>query len=119
MRLSRACLDAGLISTCGVAGDPLQVLARESRFHDVLVLPGNANLAQRVSLGWQNLPVPVIAVLEGCYGGGMQIALGADVRIASHDCKLSIMEAKWGLVPDMAGLVALRQIMPWGSKPCC
>lgn len=76
-------------------------------------LPGNANLAQRVSLGWQNLPVPVIAVLEGCcYGGGMQIALGADVRIASHDCKLSIMEAKWGLVPDMAGLVALRQIMP-------
>lgn len=76
-------------------------------------LPGNANLAQRVSLGWQTLPVPVIAVLEGCcYGGGMQIALGADVRIASHDSKLSIMEAKWGLVPDMAGLVALRQIMP-------
>ncbi|MFB2800559.1 MULTISPECIES: crotonase/enoyl-CoA hydratase family protein [Shewanella] len=76
-------------------------------------LPGNANLAQRVSLGWQGLPVPVIAVLEGCcYGGGMQIALGADFRIASPDSKLSIMEAKWGLVPDMAGLVALRQIMP-------
>ena len=76
-------------------------------------LPGNANLAQRVSLGWQRLPVPVIAVLEGCcYGGGMQIALGADFRIASKDSKLSIMEAKWGLVPDMAGLVALRQIMP-------
>ncbi|PHY61154.1 crotonase/enoyl-CoA hydratase family protein [Shewanella xiamenensis] len=76
-------------------------------------LPGNANLAQRVSLGWQRLPVPVIAVLEGCcYGGGMQIALGADFRIASPDSKLSIMEAKWGLVPDMAGLVALRQIMP-------
>ncbi|GGQ32575.1 crotonase/enoyl-CoA hydratase family protein [Shewanella litoralis] len=76
-------------------------------------LPGNANLAQRVSLGWQRLPIPVIAVLEGCcYGGGMQIALGADIRIASSNCKLSIMEAKWGLVPDMAGLVALRQIMP-------
>ena len=76
-------------------------------------LPGNANLAQRVSLGWQRLPVPVIAVLEGCcYGGGMQIALGADFRIASPDSKLSIMEAKWGLVPDMAGLVTLRQIMP-------
>jgi len=76
-------------------------------------LPGNANLAQRVSIGWQRLPVPVIAVLEGCcYGGGTQIALGADIRIATPSCQLSIMEAKWGLVPDMAGLVALRQIMP-------
>ncbi|MGL5408438.1 MAG: crotonase/enoyl-CoA hydratase family protein [Shewanella sp.] len=76
-------------------------------------LPGNANLAQRVSLGWQRLPVPVIAVLDGCcFGGGMQIALGADIRIASANSQLSIMEAKWGLVPDMAGLVALRQIMP-------
>ncbi|MCH1930907.1 crotonase/enoyl-CoA hydratase family protein [Shewanella sp. A25] len=76
-------------------------------------LPGNANLAQRVSIGWQRLPVPVIAVLDGiCYGGGMQIALGADIRIAHKDTQLSIMEAKWGLVPDMAGLAALRQIMP-------
>ncbi|MGL5392500.1 MAG: crotonase/enoyl-CoA hydratase family protein [Shewanella sp.] len=76
-------------------------------------LPGNANLAQRVSLGWQRLPVPVIAVLDGCcFGGGMQIALGADIRIASENSQVSIMEAKWGLVPDMAGLVALRQIMP-------
>ncbi|WP_394130264.1 crotonase/enoyl-CoA hydratase family protein [Shewanella maritima] len=76
-------------------------------------LPGNANLAQRVSVGWQRLPIPVIAVLEGfCYGGGTQIALGADYRIAGKDAQLSIMEAKWGLVPDMAGLVGLRQIMP-------
>ncbi|ABZ78334.1 Enoyl-CoA hydratase/isomerase [Shewanella halifaxensis HAW-EB4] len=76
-------------------------------------LPGNANLAQRVSIGWRRLPVPVIAVLEGvCYGGGMQIVLGADFRIADPDCKMSIMEAKWGLVPDMAGLVGLRELMP-------
>ncbi|MGS0680333.1 crotonase/enoyl-CoA hydratase family protein [Shewanella sp. 125m-7] len=76
-------------------------------------LPGNANLAQRVSIGWRRLPVPVIAVLEGvCYGGGMQIVLGADFRIASADCKMSIMEAKWGLVPDMAGLAGLRELMP-------
>ncbi|WP_445946472.1 crotonase/enoyl-CoA hydratase family protein [Shewanella sp.] len=75
-------------------------------------LPGNANLAQRVSLGWQRLPVPVIAVIEGiCYGGGMQIVLGADIRIASDNAKLSIMEAKWGLVPDMAGLAGLRQLI--------
>jgi enoyl-CoA hydratase/carnithine racemase len=76
-------------------------------------LPGNANLAQRVSIGWSRLPMPVIAVIEGyCYGGGMQIALGADFRIASPGAKLSVMEAKWGLVPDMAGLVSLRNIMP-------
>jgi enoyl-CoA hydratase/carnithine racemase len=75
-------------------------------------LPGNANLAQRVSLGWQRLPVPVIAVIEGvCYGGGMQIVLGADIRIAADTAKLSIMEAKWGLVPDMAGLAGLRQLV--------
>lgn len=76
-------------------------------------LPGNANLAQRVSIGWRRLPVPVIVVLEGvCYGGGMQIALGADFRIAAPTCKLSIMEARWGLVPDMAGFVGLRELMP-------
>ncbi|WP_076412016.1 crotonase/enoyl-CoA hydratase family protein [Shewanella sp. UCD-KL12] len=75
-------------------------------------LPGNANLAQRVSVGWRRLPVPVIAVIEGCcFGGGMQIALGADIRIASKEAKLSIMEAKWGLVPDMAGLVSLREVV--------
>ncbi|AQS40353.1 enoyl-CoA hydratase/carnithine racemase [Shewanella psychrophila] len=75
-------------------------------------LPGNANLAQRVSIGWRRLPVPVIAVLDGvCFGGGMQIALGADFRIASRDAELSIMEAKWGLVPDMAGLVSLREVV--------
>lgn len=76
-------------------------------------LPGNANLAQRISLGWRQLPVPVIAAIEGCcFGGGMQIALGADFRLVSNTAQFSIMEAKWGLLPDMAGLVTLREIMP-------
>ncbi|RYV04271.1 enoyl-CoA hydratase [Shewanella sp. OPT22] len=76
-------------------------------------LPGNANLAQRVSINWQRLPVPVIAKISGhCYGGGMQIALGADFRIVSPDSDFSIMESKWGLMPDMAGLANLRHIMP-------
>ncbi|MFP9133788.1 crotonase/enoyl-CoA hydratase family protein [Shewanella algae] len=76
------------------------------------LLPGNANLAQQVSVTWRELPVPVIAVLDGrCYGGGLQIALGADFRIAANDAELSIMEAKWGLVPDMGGLVSLREIL--------
>ncbi|CAM4157553.1 crotonase/enoyl-CoA hydratase family protein [Pseudoalteromonas byunsanensis] len=65
-------------------------------------LPGNANLAQRVCLGWRNLPVPVIALIDGnCFGGGMHIALGADYRIATPRAKLAIMESRWGLCPDM------------------
>ncbi len=74
-------------------------------------LPGNANLAQRVSLNWQRLAVPVICVIKGhCFGGGMQIALGADFRIADSGSDFSIMETRWGLLPDMAGLVNLRHI---------
>jgi enoyl-CoA hydratase/carnithine racemase len=71
------------------------------------------NIFQEVSLCWRDLPVPVIAVIHGaCYGGGTQIALGADIRIAAPDAQLSIMEMKWGLVPDMAGTVTLRELMP-------
>jgi len=75
--------------------------------------PGQANLAQRVSVGWRQLKVPVIMALHGkCWGGGMQIALGADYRIASQDCSLAIMEARWGLIPDMGGTLGLQQCMP-------
>ncbi|MCG9695537.1 crotonase/enoyl-CoA hydratase family protein [Shewanella sp. Isolate11] len=90
-----------------VMSSPLQALKLLFKW-----LPGQANLAQQVSIGWRRLPVPVICALEGiCYGGGMQIALGADIRVASPDCRLSIMEAKWGLVPDMAGFVGLRELV--------
>ncbi|QZS52602.1 crotonase/enoyl-CoA hydratase family protein [Rhodococcus opacus] len=62
-----------------------------------------ANFAQRAAYDWSSVPVPVIAAISGnCFGGGIQIALGADIRIAAPDAKLSIMEVKWGLVPDMA-----------------
>lgn len=62
-----------------------------------------ANLAQTAALGWRELPVPVIAAIHGaCFGGGLQIALGADVRIAAPDARLSVMEVALGLVPDMA-----------------
>ncbi len=75
-------------------------------------LPGNANLAQNVSIGWRKLKIPVIAAIHGrCWGGGLQIALGADFRIASKDSSFSIMEAKWGLIPDMSGTLALRDCM--------
>ena len=60
------------------------------------------SLFQRVCLVWRDVPIPVIAVLEGhCIGAGLQLALACDVRISSPNCQLSIMEAKWGLVPDM------------------
>ena len=75
-------------------------------------LPGNANLAQRVSYNWRKIPVPVIMVIHGrCWGGGMQIALGADFRLANPDASLSVMEGKWGLIPDMAGNLVLREIV--------
>jgi enoyl-CoA hydratase/carnithine racemase len=61
-----------------------------------------ANAAQRPCTDWIDLPVPVVAAIHGaCFGGGLQIALGADVRIAAPDARLSVMEVKWGLVPDM------------------
>ena len=75
-------------------------------------LPGNANLAQRVSVGWRRLPVPVIFALHGrCWGGGLQIALGGDFRLASPDCSVAVMESRWGLVPDMAGNLVLRELL--------
>lgn len=71
------------------------------------------NIFQEVSLVWRELQAPVIAAIHGnCFGGGMQIALGADFRIAAPDAKLSIMEVKWGLIPDMGGTLLLRELMP-------
>ena len=71
------------------------------------------NFAQRPAMVWKRMPVPVIAALHGvAYGGGAQIALGADIRIASPDTKMSIMEIKWGLIPDMSISQTLRDIVP-------
>lgn len=71
------------------------------------------NLFQEVAWCWRRLPVPVIAVIHGyCYGGGVQIALGADFRFTTPDCEFSLLEAKWGLVPDMTGTVTLRELLP-------
>lgn len=75
--------------------------------------PWNPNLAQKVSVGWRRLRVPVIAAIQGnCLGGGLQIALGADFRLVHPQAQLSIMEAKWGIIPDMGGTLALRELLP-------
>ena len=62
----------------------------------------DANYAQRVTYGWRSLPVPVIAALRGaCMGGGLQLALAADMRIADPSTRMAVMEIRYGLVPDM------------------
>ncbi|MCW2999629.1 MAG: Enoyl-CoA hydratase [Solirubrobacterales bacterium] len=72
-----------------------------------------SNLAQHVCTGWIDLRVPVIAAIHGnCFGGGMQIALGADIRIAAPDARLSILEIRWGLVPDMGITQTLPRLLP-------
>ena len=76
-------------------------------------LPWRANLAQRVCVGWRCLSLPVFAAIHGrCWGGGLQVALGADFRIVEPEASLSIMEGKWGLIPDMGGTLALRELTP-------
>jgi enoyl-CoA hydratase/carnithine racemase len=61
------------------------------------------NYFQRPAYEWIRLPVPVIAAIHGnCLGGGLQIALAADIRVCAPDAKLSVMESKWGLIPDMS-----------------
>ncbi|WP_285410912.1 crotonase/enoyl-CoA hydratase family protein [Variovorax sp. efr-133-TYG-130] len=72
---------------------------------------GIANAAQQVAMAWREVPVPVIAAVHGvAFGGGLQVALGADIRVVAPDTKLSVMEIKWGLVPDMAGMVLMREL---------
>lgn len=74
---------------------------------------GLANKPQQAAWGWRELPVPVIAAVHGvAFGGGLQLALGADIRCVAPDVKLSVMEMKWGLVPDMAGMALMRKLMP-------
>jgi len=75
--------------------------------------PGSvANFAQRAAYVWTEMPVPVIAAVHGvAFGGGLQIALAADIRLVAPDAQLSIMEIKWGLIPDMTGSQTLRHLV--------
>src|SRR5947199_7253893 len=73
---------------------------------------GQANFAQQAVWGWRQLPVPVIAAVHGvAFGGGFQLALGADIRLLAPDARMSIMEIKWGLVPVMAGTPILASLV--------
>ncbi len=70
------------------------------------------NRFQDWSMAWREVPAPVIAAVHGnCFGAGLQLALGADLRIATADAQLCVMEVKWGLVPDMGGSALLRELV--------
>ncbi len=70
------------------------------------------HMAQQVCWVWQEVPVPVIAAVHGhALGGGIQIALGADIRIVHPDTQLSVREVHWGLIPDMTGTLMLARLV--------
>ncbi|MBD8868679.1 crotonase/enoyl-CoA hydratase family protein [Nocardioides donggukensis] len=70
------------------------------------------NTFQEACWAWRRLPVPVIAAVEGhCYGGGIQIALAADFRIAAPDSQWSVLEGRWGIIPDMTGVRSLAELV--------
>lgn len=88
----------------GVLGGDARDLTRRTH--------GLANFPQQAVWGFRQLPVPVIAAIQGvAFGGGFQLALGADIRLLTPDARMSIMEIKWGLVPDMAGTPILASLV--------
>ncbi len=73
---------------------------------------GNSNDFQQVAMLWRKLAVPVIAAVHGvCFGGGLQIASGADIRVVAPDARMAVMEMKWGLIPDMGGYALWRGLV--------
>lgn len=73
---------------------------------------GAANLAQYAVLQWRDAPVPVIAAIHGfAFGGGFQLPLATDVRLVHPDTRMSLMELKWGLIPDMGGMALLKPML--------
>ncbi|MFK7837062.1 MAG: crotonase/enoyl-CoA hydratase family protein [Sulfitobacter sp.] len=73
---------------------------------------GTTNQWQEVAMIWHRMEIPVIAAIHGvCFGAGMQLALGADVRIAAPGTRFAVMEMKWGIVPDMGGMVLLPKLV--------
>ena len=74
--------------------------------------PGGSNRAQHAVMVWREIPVPVIAAVHGvAFGGGYQLQLSADMRFVTPDARLSVLEIKWGLIPDMAGMALLRGLV--------
>ncbi len=100
-RAFSAGLDVASFQGIGEGGD---LLARE---------PGKAaNFAQSAAYLFTELPMPVLAAVHGvAYGAGLQLALASDIRFVAPDARLSVMEIKWGLIPDMSGSQTLRHLV--------
>jgi len=104
-RMFCAGLDFG--SFAAMAGDDgASSTSLEPRTH------GLCNKPQYAAYAWHEAPVPVIVAIQGgALGGGLQIALGGDIRIAAPDAKIAIAETQWGLVPDMSGMARVRRLV--------
>lgn len=95
----------------GKRGSVLPAASRDN--DDPSLIPGKiTHSGQQAAWVWQEIPVPVIAAVHGvALGGGCQIALGADIRIVAPDTKLSVLEIRWGLIPDMTGTQTLIRLV--------
>ena len=97
------------------AGLDLRAALREPRGIATRFVPrpwAGTNVFQEACWVWRRLPVPVIAAVHGhCLGAGIQLALGADLRVTTPDAQWSVREARWGLVPDMSGVRTLTEVV--------
>lgn len=107
------CAGLDFSSFAGMAGDDEAKTDDSAAARSVLAKTDRiTNRAQSAAWIWQDLPVPVIAAVHGvAFGGGFQIAMGADIRVVAPDARLSVMEIKWGLIPDMAGTQTLKNLV--------
>ena len=101
------CAGIDITGLSGMMGkDPAEMLMPRSHGE------GTTNQWQEVAMIWHRMELPVIAAIHGvCFGAGMQLALGADIRIAAPDARFAVMEMKWGIVPDMGGMVLLPPLV--------
>lgn len=103
---------AGNSFSAGLDTAAMPEIARIARKTGIMARThGAANLFQAAAMVWTELPQPVIAAVSGhAFGGGFQVMLGADIRVAAPDARFAIMETRWGLVPDMGGMVLMPRL---------
>ena len=101
------CAGIDITGLSGMMGkSPKEVLMPRTHGH------GTTNQWQEVAMIWHRLEIPVIAAIHGvCFGAGIQLALGCDIRIAAPGTRFAVMEMKWGIVPDMGGMVLLPKLV--------
>jgi enoyl-CoA hydratase/carnithine racemase len=107
------CAGLDLSSFQAMAGNDEETGSSGAPTRSIMSTDGRiTHLGQQAAWVWQELEVPVIAAVHGpCLGGGIQIAMGADLRIVAPDAKLSVLESRWGLIPDMTGTQMLRKLV--------